>query len=146
VAIEELQDWAYTGNRLVPLKGYPGIVGNARNRAGARATLMTLSSSTGASRPRVPVSFGEGILRPQDLDLLGQMSPVLCRFLDAGNNEALGALSCQASKNLHMSGKTEGEGRGTAPLRPRFRQQRNCPAGSASSGVHGRLKRDRVPQ
>jgi len=21
-----LQDWAYTGNRLVPLKGYPGIV------------------------------------------------------------------------------------------------------------------------
>ena len=26
VAIEELQDWDYTGNRLVPLKGYPGIV------------------------------------------------------------------------------------------------------------------------
>ena len=26
VAIEELQDWAYAGNRLVPLKGYPGIV------------------------------------------------------------------------------------------------------------------------
>ena len=26
VAIEELQDWAYTGNRLVPVKGYPGIV------------------------------------------------------------------------------------------------------------------------
>ena len=26
VAIEELQDWAYTGKRLVPLKGYPGIV------------------------------------------------------------------------------------------------------------------------
>jgi len=25
-AIEELQDWAYTGNRLVPLRGYPGIV------------------------------------------------------------------------------------------------------------------------
>jgi hypothetical protein len=25
-AIEELQDWTYTGNRLVPLKGYPGIV------------------------------------------------------------------------------------------------------------------------
>ncbi len=22
---EELQDWAYTGSRLVPLKGYPGI-------------------------------------------------------------------------------------------------------------------------
>lgn len=26
VAIEELQDWTYTGKRLVPLKGYPGIV------------------------------------------------------------------------------------------------------------------------
>jgi hypothetical protein len=26
VAIEELQDWAYTGNRLTPVKGYPGIV------------------------------------------------------------------------------------------------------------------------
>jgi hypothetical protein len=26
VAIEELQDWAYTGRRLVPLKGYPGVV------------------------------------------------------------------------------------------------------------------------
>jgi len=26
VAIEELQDWTYTGHRLVPLKGYPGIV------------------------------------------------------------------------------------------------------------------------
>ena len=25
-AIEKLQDWTYTGNRLVPLKGYPGIV------------------------------------------------------------------------------------------------------------------------
>jgi hypothetical protein len=26
VAIEELQDWAYTGQPLVALKGYPGIV------------------------------------------------------------------------------------------------------------------------
>jgi len=26
VTIEELQDWAYTGSRLVPLKGYPGVV------------------------------------------------------------------------------------------------------------------------
>ena len=26
VGIEELQDWTYAGNRLVPLKGYPGIV------------------------------------------------------------------------------------------------------------------------
>jgi hypothetical protein len=26
LAIEELQDWAYMGKPLVPLKGYPGIV------------------------------------------------------------------------------------------------------------------------
>ena len=26
IAIEELQDWTYTGNRLAPLKGYPGVV------------------------------------------------------------------------------------------------------------------------
>ena len=26
VAIEELQDWTYIGSRLIPLKGYPGIV------------------------------------------------------------------------------------------------------------------------
>jgi hypothetical protein len=26
VAIDELQDWTYRGERLVPLKGYPGIV------------------------------------------------------------------------------------------------------------------------
>ena len=26
VGIEELQDWTYAGNKLVPLKGYPGIV------------------------------------------------------------------------------------------------------------------------
>ena len=36
VAIEEFQDWAYTGKPLVPLKGYPGIVWErpkARKRA-----------------------------------------------------------------------------------------------------------------
>ena len=26
IAIEELQEWAYTGEPLVPLKGYPGVV------------------------------------------------------------------------------------------------------------------------
>ncbi len=26
VGIEEIQDWAYVGARLVPLKGYPGVV------------------------------------------------------------------------------------------------------------------------
>ena len=25
-AIEELQEWAYTGEPLVPLKGFPGVV------------------------------------------------------------------------------------------------------------------------
>jgi len=26
LAIEQLQDWTYTGEKLVPLKGYPGVV------------------------------------------------------------------------------------------------------------------------
>ena len=26
IAIEELQEWTYTGERLVPLKGFPGVV------------------------------------------------------------------------------------------------------------------------
>jgi hypothetical protein len=40
VGVEELQDWTYTGERLVPLKGFPGVVWerptrkNARGRAG----------------------------------------------------------------------------------------------------------------
>ena len=41
---------------LSPLKAIPVSSGNVRNRVGARATLMTLGSSTGASRPRVPTS------------------------------------------------------------------------------------------
>ena len=36
VAIEELQDWAYTGNRLVPLKGYPGVVWERPKSRGRR--------------------------------------------------------------------------------------------------------------
>src|ERR1700751_2626344 len=28
IAIEELQEWTYTGEPLVPLKGFPGVVGN----------------------------------------------------------------------------------------------------------------------
>jgi hypothetical protein len=32
VAIDEFQDWAYTGERLVPLKGFPGIVWERPNR------------------------------------------------------------------------------------------------------------------
>ena len=49
------------GTGLSPLRAIPVSSGNARNRAGARARLMTLSSSTGASRPRVPVSSGERV-------------------------------------------------------------------------------------
>ena len=55
---------------LSPLRAIPVSFGNARNRAAARATLMTLSSSTGTSRPCVPVSSGRH-RRPQDLNLLG---------------------------------------------------------------------------
>ena len=32
VAIEELQPWAYKGERLVPLKGFPGVVWERPNR------------------------------------------------------------------------------------------------------------------
>lgn len=32
VAIEELQDWTYRGERLVPLKGYPGVVWRRPNK------------------------------------------------------------------------------------------------------------------
>jgi hypothetical protein len=38
---------------------------------------MTLSSSTGASRPRVSVSSGERICVPKILNLLGQINPIL---------------------------------------------------------------------
>jgi hypothetical protein len=43
-AIEELQDWTYTGNRLVPLKGYPGIVWERPKSRRRPRNLMTLSS------------------------------------------------------------------------------------------------------
>jgi hypothetical protein len=45
VSIEQLQDWAYTGKRLVPLKGYPGVVWerpNSRRRLRAAADLEFL--------------------------------------------------------------------------------------------------------
>jgi hypothetical protein len=52
VAIEELQEWAYTGNRLVPLRGYPDVIW-ARPKSRRRLSeWMTLSSATDASRPR----------------------------------------------------------------------------------------------
>jgi hypothetical protein len=32
IAIEEMQDWAYAGEPLVPLKGYPGVLWKRRRR------------------------------------------------------------------------------------------------------------------
>jgi hypothetical protein len=32
IAIEELREWAYTGERLVPLKGFPGVVWTGSGR------------------------------------------------------------------------------------------------------------------
>jgi hypothetical protein len=32
IAIEELREWAYTGERLVPLKGFPGVVWTRNGR------------------------------------------------------------------------------------------------------------------
>jgi hypothetical protein len=53
VAFEELQDWTYTGNRLVPLKGYPGIVWERpKSRGRPRAMWRTVSSLTDASASR----------------------------------------------------------------------------------------------
>jgi hypothetical protein len=55
MAIEELQDWAYTGNRLVPLKGYLGIVWERPKARRRPRELMMLSSATGASHPCVRI-------------------------------------------------------------------------------------------
>jgi hypothetical protein len=38
VAIEELQDWTYTGEPLAPLKGFPGIVWERPGRKRRRRT------------------------------------------------------------------------------------------------------------
>src|SRR5260370_24716848 len=59
VAIEELQDWAYTGKRLVPLKGYPDIVWERPKSASARVRSIILSSSIDAFGPHVLKSFSE---------------------------------------------------------------------------------------
>jgi hypothetical protein len=52
VAIEELQEWAYTGNRLVPLRGYPDVIWERPKSRRRPSEWMTLSSATDASRPR----------------------------------------------------------------------------------------------
>jgi hypothetical protein len=65
VAIEELQDWTYTGNRLVTLKGYPGIVWERPKSRRRPRELIMLSSATGASRPHMRISSGERIRVPK---------------------------------------------------------------------------------
>jgi len=42
IAIEELQEWAYTGDPLVPLKGFPGVVWqrSKRKKRGDREGMM----------------------------------------------------------------------------------------------------------
>ena len=42
VAIEELQEWAYAGEKLVPLKGFPGIVWQ-RSKARKRGVDLTFA-------------------------------------------------------------------------------------------------------
>jgi len=37
IAIEELQEWAYTGEPLVPLKGFPGVVWQRSKRKNRRS-------------------------------------------------------------------------------------------------------------
>jgi hypothetical protein len=42
VAIEELQDWTYMGESLIPLKGFPGVVWErpTRNKRSKRGGLL----------------------------------------------------------------------------------------------------------
>jgi hypothetical protein len=77
VAIEELQDWAYTGNRLVPLKGHPGIVWErpkSRRRPRDIDDLEFLDRRVPSERTRIVRGWH---LDPQASSLLGQMSPIL---------------------------------------------------------------------
>src|SRR5205823_661102 len=97
--------------------------------------------------------------------------PEMCRFLDAGNNEALGSLSCQASKKrqgtksrevghrlgseryggFDVSAELDG-GRDTARKRPGCVDRRgeepamgiSASARSASAGARSIDRRDRV--
>jgi hypothetical protein len=54
LALEELQDWAYKGERLVPLKGYPGVFWHRprpRKRARAAAPVPARSGGDAAQGP-----------------------------------------------------------------------------------------------
>lgn len=50
VAIEELQDWAYRGNRLAPLKGYPGVFWE-RPKSRKRSREIDIQNVTGWRSP-----------------------------------------------------------------------------------------------
>ena len=66
VAIEEQQDWTYTGHRLVPLKGYPDIVWE---RPKSRRRPRDVNHvELPAPAVRVRISSGEGHLRFQDFE------------------------------------------------------------------------------
>ena len=43
IAIEELQEWTYTGEPLVPLKGFPGVVWHRSKKEEARSTMRACS-------------------------------------------------------------------------------------------------------
>ncbi len=49
--IAELQDWTYAGGRLVPLKGYPGIVWERPRKTRARALEALAEMQSGAPQP-----------------------------------------------------------------------------------------------
>jgi hypothetical protein len=51
IAIEELQEWAYTGEPLVPLKGFPGVVWQRSKKEEAARTRRDVLISVTAWRP-----------------------------------------------------------------------------------------------
>lgn len=56
IAIEELQEWAYTGEPLVPLKGYPGVVwqrSKRRSAASGKGCSEAISSEVGTVRVKL---------------------------------------------------------------------------------------------
>jgi hypothetical protein len=64
VAIEELQDWTYTGSQLVPLKGYPGIV-RERPKSRRRPRHIDVEFAGRRVPPARNRIVGEGIFVPK---------------------------------------------------------------------------------
>ena len=75
IAIEELQEWAYTGEPLVPLKGFPGVVwqrSKKKKRIGRRRSVRAAGRcepATQGSHDRAPLrascKFGHDALIPR---------------------------------------------------------------------------------